>query len=130
MPAIRPPPPTGTKTASMRLGAWRRISTAIVPWPAMTSGSSKGWTKHALLGGADLAGVRVGVVVGVAVQHDSAAEGAHGVDLDRRRGRRHDDHRAMPSAPPASATPCAWLPAEAAMTPRRRCAASSWRILL
>ena len=36
--------------------------------------------------------VRVGVVEGVAVQDRARAEGAHGVDLDRRRRRRHDDH--------------------------------------
>jgi len=42
MPASSPPPPTGTKIASRLPPVWRRISTAMVPWPAMTSGSSKG----------------------------------------------------------------------------------------
>mmetsp|Transcript_384 Transcript_384/g.733 ORF Transcript_384/g.733 Transcript_384/m.733 type:complete len:251 (+) Transcript_384:645-1397(+) len=42
-PEMRPPPPTGRKTASSSaLGAWRRSSRPMVPWPAMTSGSSKG----------------------------------------------------------------------------------------
>jgi len=46
MPAIRPPPPTGM----IRLrtsGISSSISRAIVPWPAITSSSSKGWTKSA-----------------------------------------------------------------------------------
>ena len=36
----------------------------------------------------------------------------------------------QPSRRAASATPCAWLPADAAMTPRPRSAAESWAILL
>jgi len=43
-PAHRPPPPTGTNRASSGPGCWRRISTPTVPCPAITSGSSKGWT--------------------------------------------------------------------------------------
>jgi hypothetical protein len=45
MPAISPPPPTGTNTASIGPACWRSNSMATVPWPAMTSGSSKGWMK-------------------------------------------------------------------------------------
>ncbi len=37
-------------------------------------------------------GIRIGVTV--TVKHDLAAEAAHGIDLDRRRGHRHHDHRA------------------------------------
>ena len=44
MPPISPPPPTGTSTAS-RSGTCSASSRPIVPWPAMTRGSSKGWTK-------------------------------------------------------------------------------------
>jgi hypothetical protein len=36
----------------------------------------------------------------------------------------------QPSRCAASATPCAWLPAEAAITPRARSAAERWAILL
>ena len=65
-------------------------------------------------------GVRVGLVVAVAVRaRPRAPSAAHRVDLDAGRGDRHDDR------PPgsrgccaASATPCAWLPAEAQITPR------------
>ena len=42
MPAIRPPPPTGTTIASTS-GVCSRISSPIVPWPAITSTLSNGW---------------------------------------------------------------------------------------
>ena len=45
MPPIRPPPPIGT-TSTSRSGAAASISSASVPWPAITAGSSKGWTKQ------------------------------------------------------------------------------------
>ena len=38
MPASNPPPPTGTTTVPM-FGTWSSSSRAIVPWPAITSGS-------------------------------------------------------------------------------------------
>ncbi len=44
MPEMRPPPPTGTTTAS-RSATWSSSSSPMVPWPATTPGSSKGWTK-------------------------------------------------------------------------------------
>ncbi len=51
-PEINPPPPIATKTEwigpSSTGWCWRRISIATVPWPAMTSGSSNGWTKVSL----------------------------------------------------------------------------------
>ena len=40
IPEIRPPPPIATKIASIGRVVWRRISMPIVPWPAITSGSS------------------------------------------------------------------------------------------
>ena len=43
-PEMRPPPPTGTTTTS-RSGTCSISSSPMVPWPAMTGGSSKGWTK-------------------------------------------------------------------------------------
>mmetsp|Transcript_22631 Transcript_22631/g.45193 ORF Transcript_22631/g.45193 Transcript_22631/m.45193 type:complete len:210 (-) Transcript_22631:858-1487(-) len=44
IPASMPPPPQQTNTASMGVDTdCFRISMPIVPWPAMTSGSSKGW---------------------------------------------------------------------------------------
>ncbi|MDT4818725.1 hypothetical protein FQZ97_518250 [compost metagenome] len=47
-PEISPPPPMATKTAWIGPGCWRRISMAMVPWPAITSGSSNGWMKVSL----------------------------------------------------------------------------------
>ncbi len=43
MPAIRPPPPIATTSVSMS-GCWASISSATVPWPAITARSSNGWT--------------------------------------------------------------------------------------
>ncbi len=43
MPEISPPPPMGIGSTSIS-GASSSISSATVPWPAITSGSSKGWT--------------------------------------------------------------------------------------
>jgi len=42
-PEIRPPPPTPQKMASIfEKSYWRKISTPIVPCPAITNGSSYG----------------------------------------------------------------------------------------
>ncbi|VWC43558.1 hypothetical protein BSE24067_07209 [Burkholderia seminalis] len=43
-PDASPPPPIGTKIAWIGPWCWRRISIAMVPWPAITYGSSNGWT--------------------------------------------------------------------------------------
>ena len=44
MPDIKPPPPTGIKNMSGTSSNCSTISFATVPWPAITKGSSKGWT--------------------------------------------------------------------------------------
>ena len=46
MPLMRPPPPTGANTASGTFGHWRSSSAPTVAWPAITSGSLNGCTKH------------------------------------------------------------------------------------
>jgi len=66
----------------------------------------------------DLDGALIGVVEVVAVQLDLATEARHRLNLDVGGGLRHDDHRRDAAALAASATPCAWLPAEAQITPR------------
>ena len=43
-PLTSPPPPTGTTTRA-RSGTWSSSSSPSPPWPAITSGSSNGWTK-------------------------------------------------------------------------------------
>jgi hypothetical protein len=47
MPAMQPPPPTGTITKSGSPSSWSRISAAMVPWPAIVRGSSYGGTSVA-----------------------------------------------------------------------------------
>ncbi len=121
MPAIRPPPPTGTNTADSRSWLWRRISAPIVPCPAITSGSSNGWMNV------------------IPVSADQRRRSAPW----RRRSCRRTAPPRRPSTRTAStlicgvvcgmtmtarsfslraekATPCAWLPALAVMMPRAR----------
>ena len=45
-PEMRPPPPTGTTTASTP-SSWSMISRPMVPWPQITSSSSYGWMRVA-----------------------------------------------------------------------------------
>ena len=100
MPAIRPPPPTATKIASsVSPGCCRRISMPIVPWPAITSGSSNGWMNVSWRSRAMRQRVIVSLVVLVAVQDHLAAEVDHRLHLDARRGLRHHDRR-RDAAPP------------------------------
>ena len=44
IPEIRPPPPIGTTTTSRSSGASSTSSRPMVPWPAITRGSSNGGT--------------------------------------------------------------------------------------
>ena len=74
MPASSPPPPTGTKIASSSPPLWRRISTAMVPWPAITSGSSNGCTNTRLRSRASCSALLERAVVVVAVQQHLGAE--------------------------------------------------------
>ena len=131
MPAIRPPPPTGTNTADRSPGLWRRISSPIVPCPAMTSGSSNGWMNVSPVSRHERVAVRLRVGVAVAGEHDLGAHARApprtlisgvvcGITITAR----------MPSRRAEKATPCAWLPALAAMTPRARSASVRWAIRL
>ena len=91
MPAISPPPPTGTNTADRWSWLWRRISAPTVPCPAITSGSSNGCTNTIPVCGDQLIAVRLRLVVVVADQHHFGAQRPHRVHLDLRRGLRHHD---------------------------------------
>jgi hypothetical protein len=95
-PLIRPPPPTAITSVSGRAAA-RSISRPIVPWPAMTSGSSNGCTKLRPCSAASQRMVARGVE-GLAVQHHLGAEAARALDLHRGRELRHHDHRAQAQA--------------------------------
>ena len=79
-------------------GLCRSISTATVPCPAITSGSSKGWMNiEAAVRGEPLA-VLLRLRVAIAGQHDFRAERLDRVDLDLRRRPRHDDDGAQAEA--------------------------------
>ncbi len=64
---------------------------AIVPCPAITSGSSKGCTKTRPRCAAELECVFVGMIIVVAVQHDFPAKIGDRLHFDLGRGQRHDD---------------------------------------
>ncbi len=65
-----------------------------------------------------------------AVQQHFAAETAHRIDFDVRGGHRHHDQRFDAQAErDENATPCAWLPAEAVITPRAFCSSVSPAII-
>ena len=75
---------------------------------------------------ASVGAVRRRARVVVAHELDLGAQPAHGLHLDGRRGARHHDAaRAVRGARAAAATPCAWLPAEAAIDAGLALAASS-----
>ena len=109
-------------------GLWRRISSPIVPWPAMTSGSSNGWTN---------------VEAGLGARARRSAPARRRSCRRPARPRRPSSRTAstlisgvvcgmtmtarMPRWRAENATPCAWLPALAAMTPRARSAVGQVR---
>ena len=130
MPAIRPPPPTGTKIASIGrvvlaqdLHADRALAGDHV---GIVVRMDEGEPASPL----ELARVRVGVVVGVAVQHDLRAARATASTLIRGVVIGITITARQPSFCAASATPCAWLPAEAAITPRFSASRGQVAILL
>ncbi len=107
-------------------GTCSRISSPTVPWPATMSGWSNGWTNSA----------PVALGEGRSPRRCSRRSSRRPARRWRRsRGSRPawaapprsgmNTVAAMPSIDAASATPCAWLPALAATTPRARCASSS-----
>ena len=118
-PATRPPPPSGISTVSTS-GACSMISSPQVPCPATMSSWSKGWISTAPVSAENRSASssdwsryapwkttsapypRVAFSLGI-----GAPSGMNTVAL-------------IPSSWAASATPCAWLPADAATTPRAR----------
>jgi hypothetical protein len=116
MPETSPPPPTATTSVS-RSGWARSISRPMVPCPAITSGSSKGCTKASPCSSARrIAWSRASSKPSPwsstsapkpRVRSTLTAGVASGITITARRPRRWAWW----------ATPCAWLPAEAAITP-------------
>ncbi|KAH3677800.1 hypothetical protein OGATHE_000454 [Ogataea polymorpha] len=131
MPESSPPPPTATNTAlSLLLFTWRSSSMAMVPWPAMTYGWSKG-------------GIFVSPCSMVSLSHSALAESK---SLPKSTTREPSlltflnlmDGVAtgitivagMPISLAEYATPCAWLPAEHAITPLDLRSSDKWAIML
>ena len=124
------PPPMGTKTAWISPGCWRRISMPMVPCPAITSGSSKGGMNTA-----PLWPIRSWVCRQASLKDSPEsttcpprrrtaeilmAGVVTGMTMVASQPRRWADR----------ATPWAWFPAEAAMTPRRSSSGERRAILL
>mmetsp|Transcript_9472 Transcript_9472/g.38913 ORF Transcript_9472/g.38913 Transcript_9472/m.38913 type:complete len:215 (-) Transcript_9472:603-1247(-) len=124
MPAISPPPPTGTKTACgtsprpRSLPTSRRISMPVVPWPAMTAGSSNGGMK---MRPSSLARCIAYACVASYVSPTSATVPPRRL-TESTLMRGVVTGMAMTASAPSCcalyATPCAWLPADEQMTPR------------
>ena len=85
IPAIRPPPPTGT-TSTSRSGCAASISSATVPWPAIDRGVVvRGHERRARARAAMRRASAVASVEVVAVQHHVRAERLGAGDLGERR---------------------------------------------
>ena len=95
-PAINPPPPTGTTTASS-CGHCSSNSSPMVPCPAMTAMSSKACRNARPRSAAERQRVLAGFVVIGAVEDHFGAVILRGRHLDQRRGRGHDDGAANPA---------------------------------
>ena len=124
MPAMRPPPPTGT-TSTSRSGRAASISSATVPWPAMIAGSSNAGTSVAPVRVARSWASAVASVRVAPVRTTWAPRVSVRVIFVNGRPSGMTIVASMPSSRAWWATPWAWLPAEAATTPLARCAASS-----
>jgi hypothetical protein len=119
MPESRPPPPRPV-TIVLASGHCSRISSATVPWPAITSTWSNGWISTAPVRSANSwAAIRASSTVlpanSMCAPYPLVAE-TFGMGAPI--GMKTVDW--APSSPAASATPWAWLPALAATTPRAR----------
>ena len=127
IPPMRPPPPTGTSTAS-RSG---HLLQQLEPDGALAGDDARvveGVDEDQPALGLDLAGAGVGLVEVLPVQDDLGAVAAGGRHLGQRRPLGHDDDGGDRRAwPRGRRPPRPWLPALAATTPRRRSSGESCR---
>ena len=103
-------------------------SSPIVPWPAAVRASSNAWTKTAPVSRSNASRRLDRVVVGLTGLADVRRGSARSLSSFARgalRGTKSVARSVPPSRSAAKATPSAWLPAEAATTPRARASASS-----
>ncbi len=80
MPANSPPPDSGTTMVSMS-GRALRISSPIVPWPAMTCGMIEGMKIRHALGGDEPVDLELRVVLALADPAHLGTERLDGIDL-------------------------------------------------
>ena len=97
-PETSPPPPTGTSTASSP-GTCSTTSSPSVPWPAMISSSSKGWTKVSPSSRSSRRASRVGLVVARAGEDHPRPVAAGVGHLHDGGGLRHHDGGRDPQPP-------------------------------
>ena len=131
MPAMSPPPPTGTNTAcSGPAPNCLKISMPTVPWPAITSGASKGGMK---VRPSLSASARATALVSSNVSptsRTSAPMRRTAFTLMAGVVRGMQTTAEVPRRCAESATPWAWLPADAVTTPLRSASGESWAMRL
>ena len=94
MPAIRPPPPTGTKMASIFIAM--ALAQDLHGYRALAGDDIRIIERvheHQISLAAEFRGLLVGMIVVIAVQYDFAAQISDSLHLDFRRGERHHDDR-------------------------------------
>ena len=129
MPPIRPPPESGTSTQSSA-GRSSSSSSPIVPWPAITSGSSNGETKVRPRSAASCLATTSASSWLRPTIWTSAPSACTASTLFCGTSGDMQTTAGMAWARAAWATARAWLPVETATTPRSRSTSSSWSIRL
>ena len=124
MPEMSPPPPTGTTTTSTS-GASSSTSSPTVPWPAITRGSSKGWTSTRPVSARCSSSFAKASAGSSALMSITAPSARARSSLNRLPPGHEKTAQSMPSAAAPQASAMAWLPADAPATPRARSSASS-----
>mmetsp|Transcript_17211 Transcript_17211/g.42356 ORF Transcript_17211/g.42356 Transcript_17211/m.42356 type:complete len:417 (-) Transcript_17211:535-1785(-) len=124
MPAMRPPPPTGTMMASTFFTS-SRISSPTLPAPAMMLKSSKPLMYFMPSFSTYVRAASAASAMVSPLRMTRAPSARHLVILVSGAMDGMSTVTGMPSSAPWYASASAWLPAEAATTPRLRCSSSS-----
>ena len=126
-PVESPPPPTGTKIIST-VGSSFTISIAIEPWPVATSKSSKGWTKVYPCSAANSFAFSQASSYTLPWRTTSAPSSFVRFTFNKGVVVGITTIAGAPNFLAAYATPCAWFPAEAVISPF--CLSSSESVLI
>jgi hypothetical protein len=124
MPATSPPPPVQTTTVRAS-GHCSAISSPAVPCPATTSTWSKGWISTAPFSSAKTSADSSASSTVLPACRTSAPYPLVAATFGIGAASGMNTVERVPSSWAASATPCAWLPALAATTPRARSSSDS-----